>query len=113
MLYVDAKLCCANGHGVFSAVGVGEEDGYLVGEDLKICDECGLPLEVLTVEKLKDPDDILIITDNALENANYHSLNAGECYSQIIGNLKKRNLKINKKIKTAIALGLYDYFSNL
>ena len=110
--YQDVILQCPNKHKCFTTVG--HLDGrYEIDEDLKECAQCGEQMKVVPLKKLTNPDDVLIIADNQLESANYHSLNASNCYDSIISALKEKKINPDKKIKLAIALGLCEYFGAL
>jgi hypothetical protein len=83
------------------------EDGK-VDEEQQKCEKCGKRNLILLKEKCNDPEEILQLTENELEGANYHEMTS--IPSKIYQNVFKL---VSKKNRAKLARGISEGFSNL
>jgi hypothetical protein len=110
MTYEDAMLRCPRGHKMFTVVERATSGEIKIDEDLQTC-SCGAEMKHIPLDEITDGDDIIQITDNALESANHHNLSAPEMWIAILKATRK--IPLDPDQQAAVARGIHAYLVNL
>ena len=79
-----AMVVCENDHKLLTWLY--DFNNYTLEEELENCFECGKPVKVVEFDEIADPEILIAIAENELEDANYHSISSlpGEIYTELM-----------------------------